>query len=83
MLHCIDYCKKIICLWIATGSISSLLCTSWSGDVGVDETGVEPNEIDLVMTQNGCQDQRSSRLFKGCKWCHCISKYLLKVVYVH
>ncbi|KAJ0931215.1 hypothetical protein HanPSC8_Chr04g0159031 [Helianthus annuus] len=31
--------------------------TSWSGDVGVDETGVEPNEIDLVMTQNGCQDQ--------------------------
>ncbi|MFS7995835.1 putative HEN1, double-stranded RNA binding domain 2 [Helianthus anomalus] len=34
----------------------------------VDETGVEPNEIDLVMTQNDCQDQRLSRLFKCCKW---------------
>ncbi|KAM0010386.1 hypothetical protein Hdeb2414_s0006g00208771 [Helianthus debilis subsp. tardiflorus] len=27
------------------------------------------------MTQNGCQDQRSSRLFKGCKWCHCQRRY--------
>ncbi|KAF5766917.1 hypothetical protein HanXRQr2_Chr15g0721071 [Helianthus annuus] len=52
---------------------------SWSGDVGVDETGVEPNEIDLVMTQNDCQDQRSLRLFKCCKW----STEMLRSFYSH